>query len=454
MKNTKKYVLGLLALLIGASAQTSLSQIKVRVLPAHKAKQRAAPEVAPEVAPEEAPALPVAPAPPEEEVPPALPVADIEAQRLADIEARKQAAEEAAQRGIQFAQQRQTEKEESLADERVLQQQKRRAADERVAAAEKALSSARSAFEKADLARKQAASREWQARLREQQGLGLLEQEQRLAAHEQKRLADVDKVQEQFSWGLASRQGERRTMEDDHDNRIMGSQAFFGVYDGHGGANAAKYTTKNLYNNFLAEKGTIPNRLIQAFEKTDQQIQNSMNDGTTAVAAFINGDKAYIANAGDARALIIRNGKIITATKDHKPNDPVEKARIEREDGLVWRGRVGGRLAVARALGDKGIIGVSATPDIYEQTLQNGDIIVLACDGLWDVMTNKQVAQLVHTAVQKQRAETLSAPGRWESVTDDGNADLMGAISRMLRDRAYDAGSRDNISVMVIQIKL
>ncbi|NRB21562.1 protein serine/threonine phosphatase 2C family protein, partial [Candidatus Dependentiae bacterium] len=226
------------------------------------------------------------------------------------------------------------------------------------------------------------------------------------------------------------------------------------VYDGHGGANAAKYTTKNLYNNFLAEKGTIPNRLIQAFEKTDQQIQNSMNDGTTAVAAFINGDKAYIANAGDARALIIRNGKIITATKDHKPNDPVEKARIEREDGLVWRGRVGGRLAVARALGDKGIIGVSATPDIYEQTLQNGDIIVLACDGLWDVMTNKQVAQLVHTAVQKQRAETLSAPGRWESVTDDGNADLMGAISRMLRDRAYDAGSRDNISVMVIQIKL
>ena len=42
MKNTKKYVLGLLALLIGASAQTSLSLINVRVLPAHKAKQRAA----------------------------------------------------------------------------------------------------------------------------------------------------------------------------------------------------------------------------------------------------------------------------------------------------------------------------------------------------------------------------------------------------------------------------
>ncbi len=266
--------------------------------------------------------------------------------------------------------------------------------------------------------------------------------------------AQVAPAQEIFLWGLAARQGKRPTMEDDHDNRIMGSQAFFGVYDGHGGANAAKYTTKNLYNNFLKEKGTIRDRLVQAFEKTDQQIQNSMNDGTTAVAAFINGDKAYIANAGDARALIIRNGKIITATKDHKPNDPVEKARIEREDGFVRRGRVGGRLAVARALGDEGIIGVSATPDIYEQTLQNGDIIVLACDGLWDVMTNKQVAQLVHTAVQKQRAETLSAPGRWESVTDDGNADLMGAISRMLRDRAYDAGSRDNISVMVIQIKL
>lgn len=292
-------------------------------------------------------------------------------------------------------------------------------------------------------------------------------------------------AQEIFLWGLAARQGKRPTMEDDHDNRIMGSQAFFGVYDGHGGANAAKYTTKNLYNNFLAEKGAIPNRLIQAFEKTDQDIQQEMKDGTTAVVAFIDGNKAYIANAGDARALIIRNGNVITATKDHKPSDPAEEARIKAAGGkilyltdsskqaeklhkegktvqLVGRGHghrvipriVGkqGSLAVARSLGDRGYIGASATPDIYEQKLQNGDIIVLACDGLWDELSNEKVTEIVTSAIQTKKIKNFNSLKRDEVVEETGNNGLMTSIARMLRDTAYDRGSSDNISVLVVQV--
>eukprot|EP00967_Tisochrysis_lutea_P043238 scaffold52215_cov15-Tisochrysis_lutea.AAC.1 len=79
---------------------------------------------------------------------------------------------------------------------------------------------------------------------------------------------------------------------------------------------------------------------------------------------------------------------------DHKPNSKEERQRIENAGGVVvWAGtwRVGGVLAVSRAFGDKPLKRyVIATPDIREESLRDDDeFLILASDGLWDVISNQ-----------------------------------------------------------------
>ena len=79
---------------------------------------------------------------------------------------------------------------------------------------------------------------------------------------------------------------------------------------------------------------------------------------------------------------------------DHKPNSKEERERIEAAGGVVvWAGtwRVGGVLAVSRAFGDKPLKRfVISDPHIQEEQLQRGDeFVILASDGLWDVLTNE-----------------------------------------------------------------
>jgi len=79
---------------------------------------------------------------------------------------------------------------------------------------------------------------------------------------------------------------------------------------------------------------------------------------------------------------------------DHKPNSKDERQRIENAGGVVvWAGtwRVCGVLAVSRAFGDRPLKRyVIATPDIKEENLKDDDeFLILASDGLWDVMSNQ-----------------------------------------------------------------
>ena len=79
---------------------------------------------------------------------------------------------------------------------------------------------------------------------------------------------------------------------------------------------------------------------------------------------------------------------------DHKPNTREERTRIEDAGGVVvWAGtwRVGGVLAVSRAFGDRPLKRyVIPTPDIRDEQLQPEDeALILASDGLWDVVSNQ-----------------------------------------------------------------
>lgn len=128
--------------------------------------------------------------------------------------------------------------------------------------------------------------------------------------------------------------------------------------------------------------------------------------GTTAVCAFISNENVYIANCGDSRAVLCRNGAPVFSTQDHKPVLPGEKERIQNAGGSVMIQRVNGSLAVSRALGDydyKNVseLGqcqqlVSPEPEIFcKERHAHDNFLVLACDGVWDVMSNEAVCSFI-----------------------------------------------------------
>ncbi len=287
----------------------------------------------------------------------------------------------------------------------------------------------------------------------------------------------ADQTELTISWGVSERQGHRTEMEDRYaavtDLRGNQQDFFFGIYDGHAGHRAAQAASNGL--DTLEEEHIPPlHKLIkesqtkgsdcyvQAFEQMDSKLSDC-NDtsGTTAVIANIIKNqglwKLFLAWAGDSRGLLVdKEGAIVEETCDHKPNDENEKKRIEESGGVVdwffgWRI---GDLAVSRALGDKEdkekTPQVIATPEVKEVTLdRKHKFLILACDGLWDVVGNEKAVNLLQNVPYEY--QTRYGIGN-EKKTEDGNDDQLIRTARYLRDHAYDKGSRDNISVLVARL--
>ncbi|EKX31539.1 hypothetical protein GUITHDRAFT_83052 [Guillardia theta CCMP2712] len=103
-----------------------------------------------------------------------------------------------------------------------------------------------------------------------------------------------------------------------------------------------------------------------------------------------------VANVGDSRGVLCQDGRAVPMSDDHKPNRPDERRRIELAGGMVVTvgvARVGGILAVSRAIGDSPLKQfVPATPE-YKVIRRDPSqkFIILATDGLWDVVSNQEV---------------------------------------------------------------
>ncbi|KJE97181.1 protein phosphatase 1F [Capsaspora owczarzaki ATCC 30864] len=249
-------------------------------------------------------------------------------------------------------------------------------------------------------------------------------------------------------------QGKRSTMEDRHVviedlNTLMGldthpMQAYFAVYDGHGGVDAAAYAKNHVHVQIVRDAAFAakPEDAVKSgFERTDALFLERANrenwsSGATCVGALVRGTDLYVGWLGDSQAVLARNGAGILLTKPHKPNDEAEKARIEESGGMVlfyggWR--VNGTLAVARAIGDKQLKEhVIGTPDVVHEVLQPGrdEFLILACDGLWDVMDANGAVHFV----SEYRARTGFGDG----------------VAEALVEKALQLGSTDNVSIVVV----
>ncbi|OII70864.1 PPM1G-PROV domain-containing protein [Cryptosporidium ubiquitum] len=159
--------------------------------------------------------------------------------------------------------------------------------------------------------------------------------------------------------------------------------------------------------------------------------------GTTAVVAVILPDEndgspyLIVANAGDSRAVLSRSGQAIALSHDHKPELPLENERILKAHGTVENGRVDGNLNMSRTLGDLQYKSdtslspeeqkITAFPDVRIIPLTSEDeFIVLACDGIWDVVDNQLCVDIVRRKILKQ-IEALES--EYASKSEETNVD-------------------------------
>ena len=237
---------------------------------------------------------------------------------------------------------------------------------------------------------------------------------------------------DQLMVGSSSMQGWRINMEDAHTHILSlapedPNAAFFAVYDGHGGAKVAQYAGNHLHRAILSQEeyanGDIDEALKQGFLQIDQDMLTDPDmkeelAGTTAISVLLKDSKIYCANVGDSRAVACYAGKADALSIDHKPSSDQESKRIVAAGGWVEFNRVNGNLALSRALGDfvfkrnekkgpKDQI-VTAFPDVQVREVSDDlEFIVLACDGIWDVMSNEEVVDFIRVRIQQKMLPSI-----------------------------------------------
>ncbi|KAI5054972.1 hypothetical protein GOP47_0030117 [Adiantum capillus-veneris] len=228
---------------------------------------------------------------------------------------------------------------------------------------------------------------------------------------------------------------------------------------------------------FLARAGGDPQlimawteSLIKAHKQMDRELLlhddfDCVSSGTTAVTFVKQGNDLYIGNVGDSRAVLGMTTEenslmALQLTIDLKPNLPKEAERIRRFKGRVFALRTEPSvkrvwlphmntpgLAMARSLGDYCLknFGVISEPVITYRRLSVRDrFIILASDGVWDVLSNEQAVEIVASvSVRSSAAKAVvqAATRAWKAIRPQFRMDDCTAVCFFLDDLATSSAS-------------
>lgn len=286
-------------------------------------------------------------------------------------------------------------------------------------------------------------------------------------------------------FGMTSVCGRRRDMEDAvaihpsfcrRDSQIPTGFHFFGVYDGHGCSHVAFKCKARMHEIVKEELESCGESWKEAMERSFLRMDKEVNDwsdvltskcrcelqtpqcdavGSTAVVAVVTPDKIIVSNCGDSRAVLCRSGVAVQLSDDHKPDRADELKRIQAAGGRViyWEGaRVLGVLAMSRAIGDNYLKPyVISEPEVTIMDRTAGDeCLILASDGLWDVVSNETACGVVRMCMRAHRPPG----GDVEHGIAGENMDkaCMDA-SILLTKLALARRSSDNVSVVVVNLR-
>ncbi|KAK2823035.1 hypothetical protein Q7C36_019635 [Tachysurus vachellii] len=249
----------------------------------------------------------------------------------------------------------------------------------------------------------------------------------------------------------------RRKMEDRHviipdfntlfNLKDQEDQAYFAVFDGHGGVDAATYAANHLHVNLVKQEmfSQDPGEaLYKAFKVTDERFvkkasRENLRCGTTGVVTFLRGQTLYVAWLGDSQVMLVKKGQAVELMKPHKPDREDEKRRIEALGGcVIWFGtwRVNGSLSVSRAIGDSEHKPYICGDADHMLLPLDGteDYLILACDGFYDTVCPEEAVRVVSDHLQENNGDTAM-------------------VAHKLVASARDAGSSDNITVIVVFLR-
>lgn len=200
---------------------------------------------------------------------------------------------------------------------------------------------------------------------------------------------------------------------------------------------------------------------VAAYKVTDRELLinedvDCVFSGSTAVTLVKQGNDLIVGNVGDSRAVLGTRADddtllALPLTIDLKPDEPREAERIRRHKGRVFalrneplvqrvwlpRRNVPG-LAMARALGDYCVKnhGVISEPEVtYRRLTKKDEFVVLATDGVWDVLTNEQVVEIVASASDKSQVARVvveRAVHAWKSKQAASKVDDCAAVCLFL----------------------
>lgn len=297
-------------------------------------------------------------------------------------------------------------------------------------------------------------------------------------------------------FGMTSVCGRRRDMEDAvaihpsfsrRNPNFRSGLHFFGVYDGHGCSHVATRCRDRMHeivkDEFENEQTASWEKIMfQSFSKMDKEVVESSAGrsgaptstcrcelqtpqcdavGSTAVVAVVTPDKIVVSNCGDSRAILCRNGVAIPLSVDHKPDRPDELNRIQEAGGRVifWDGpRVLGVLAMSRAIGDNYLKPyVISEPEVtITERSSEDECLILASDGLWDVVSNETACGVARMCLQARKPPSPPrSPGNDITVTEaeESSDKACSDASILLTKLALARHSTDNVSVVVVDLR-
>ena len=255
--------------------------------------------------------------------------------------------------------------------------------------------------------------------------------------------------------GHASEQGRRTSNEDalafndDLQDAAFGDKlAYYAVYDGHNGSDAALVCSRIVHTQLLYHRDfpAHPERFFaEGYARADALVTAACEkSGATAVTAIVFGSTLFVANIGDSECILVSRSDAAHAhahthtvlTVKHLLESDEERQRVQELGGMVVFGRLFGSLQVSRAFGDAefkqpGKEYVSVAPHVAVRELGRSDeVLVLACDGLWEQVSYGEVAE---------RAVELRASGCTPQQASQALAQL-----------ALERGTKDNVTVLVV----
>jgi len=309
-----------------------------------------------------------------------------------------------------------------------------------------------------------------------------------------------DMAKNSYQVSKSAEQGVRWTMEDTYT--VANGGHFAAVFDGHGGSGVSAMLRDHvhrLYSKALLQrhgeetqrsalnemqvdddenevvnestKRSVPsiNSLVSSIRGALKRVEReSMRhdhfeyQGSTAVVVLVhvgeNGERTLVsANVGDSRTILCRGRNAIDLTRDHKPSDEREKARIRSmgEDvqwdpyGEIYRVK---DLSLSRAIGDrfaKPVVSSEAEIDCLPVNEDDDEFFLLASDGLWDVMTSQEVVDFVHEMLECPTRSVKTKKGKIVLTPEFRRRKM----ARFVAQEALERGSADNVCVILVWLK-